>query len=153
VYDNIAYGRLEASREEVIEAARAAGAHEFIMKLPSRYDTRIGECGVGLSGGEEQRIALARALLRQPELLVLDEATNALDSFSEHLVQRALAQLRKRCLVLVIAHRMSSVEHADQIVVLDAGRVVEQGSCRELLARDGLFARMYRLQEASSWLA
>jgi ATP-binding cassette, subfamily B, bacterial MsbA len=153
VHDNIAYGRLGASRDEVIEAARAAGAHEFILGLPSGYDTRIGELGIGLSGGEEQRIALARALLRRPRLLILDEATNALDSFSEHLVQRALAELRKQCLVLVIAHRMSTVEHADRIVVLDAGRIVEQGACRELLARDGLFARMYRLQEASGWTA
>jgi len=153
VHDNIAYGRLGASKDEVIEAARAAGAHEFIIRLPSGYDTRIGECGVGLSGGEEQRIALARALLRRPGLLILDEATNALDSFSEHLVQQALGELRTRCLVLVIAHRMSTVEHADLIVVLDAGRVVEHGTCRELLTRDGLFARMYRLQEASSWTA
>jgi ABC-type multidrug transport system fused ATPase/permease subunit len=153
VYDNIAYGRLDASREEVIEAARMSGAHEFITRLPSGYDTPVGEAGVGLSGGEEQRIALARALLRRPELLILDEATNSLDSFSEHVVQRALAQMRTRCLVVVIAHRMSSVEQADRIIVLDAGRVVEQGTCEDLLRHDGLFTRMYRLQEASSWTA
>ena len=149
VRENIAYGRLGATDAEVIEAARRADAHGFITGLPDGYATRVGERGARLSGGQRQRIALARAVVRDPDLLVLDEATNALDTFSEHLVQQALDVLRRDRTVVVIAHRLSTVEEADHVVVLDGGRVREQGTLAELLALDGLFAELYRLQYRS----
>jgi subfamily B ATP-binding cassette protein MsbA len=146
VLDNIGYGLPEANRDAVIRAARQAGAHDFITRLPEGYDTLLGEGGVQLSGGEEQRIALARAIVRRPRLLILDEATNALDTLSEALVQRALDELRRQCTIVVIAHRLSTVEKADQIAVLQEGMLVERGNLAELLRLDGLFARLYRLQ-------
>ena len=146
VRENIAYGRLDASDAEVEAAARRADAHGFIAALPDGYDTRVGERGAWLSGGQQQRLALARAIVRDPDLLILDEATNALDTISEHLIQEALDTLRLNRTVVVVAHRLSTVEQADHIVVLEDGRVREQGDLEELLALDGLFARMYRLQ-------
>ncbi len=146
VAENIAYGRREASRDEVIGAAKAANAHEFIMALPQGYDTLVGERGVGLSGGQRQRIAIARAVLRDPRILILDEATSALDAESEMLVQDALGRLMRGRTTFIIAHRLSSIKHADRVVVLERGRIVETGSHSQLLARDGLYRRLYERQ-------
>ncbi|MEN8130476.1 MAG: ABC transporter ATP-binding protein [Pseudomonadota bacterium] len=143
VRDNIAYGRPEASDEEIIAAARQAEADEFIRALPEGYDTKLGERGVRLSGGQQQRIALARAIIRDPDILILDEATNALDSISENLIQTALRRLQKNRTMIIIAHRLSTVQHADNIIVLEHGKVAEQGAFRQLLEQDGLFSRLY----------
>jgi ATP-binding cassette subfamily B protein/subfamily B ATP-binding cassette protein MsbA len=147
VRDNIAYGRRDASDEAVAEAARRANAHDFIAALPEGYDTQIGERGVKLSGGQRQRISIARALLADPQILILDEATSNLDTESEQLIQRSLAELLKGRTTFVIAHRLSTVTHADLIVVLDRGRVVESGRHDELLAKDGMYAEMVRRQQ------
>jgi subfamily B ATP-binding cassette protein MsbA len=146
IADNIAYGRPGATREQVVEAAKAANADAFIRQQPQGYDTLIGERGVRLSGGQRQRLAIARALLKDPPLLILDEATSALDTESERLVQQALDKLMQGRASLVIAHRLSTVQSADLIVVLDQGRVVEQGRHAELLARGGLYRRLYEMQ-------
>lgn len=146
IRDNIRYGRLEASDAEVEAAARMANAHEFICQLPDGYDTPVGERGVRLSGGQRQRIAIARAILKDPRILILDEATSSLDSESERLVQEALERLMAGRTSIVIAHRLSTVQRADRIVVVVAGEVVEQGSHRQLLARGGVYARLYELQ-------
>ena len=143
---NIAYGRPDATDEEVEGAARAAHAHDFIQRMPHGYDTLVGERGEQLSGGERQRIAIARAILRDPSILILDEATSALDAESERLVQEALDRLLHGRTVLVIAHRLATVQRAQQIVVLDRGRVVEQGDHATLMARDGLYRRLHVLQ-------
>jgi subfamily B ATP-binding cassette protein MsbA len=145
---NIAYGRPDLPVEEVENAAKAAHAHDFIMNLPNGYDTIIGENGIKLSGGERQRIAIARALLKDPPVLILDEATSNLDSDSEKAVQSALEVLMKGRTTLVVAHRLSTVRNADRIYVLVGGRIVEEGSHDELLARSGEFARLYNLQFA-----
>ena len=146
IRDNIAYGKLEATDAEIIAAAKLAHAHGFILEFPNGYDTKIGDRGMRLSGGQRQRIALARAIVRQPAILILDEATNALDSISEHLIQQALETLGQNCTIIAIAHRLSTIEQADQIVVLDRGEIVEQGSFGELIAQQGLFAQLYHLQ-------
>ncbi len=146
VRENILYGRLDAGEAEMIEAARAANAHEFVTQLPQGYDTLIGERGVKLSGGQRQRVAIARALLKDPRILLLDEATSALDSESEGLVQEALERLMRGRTSLVIAHRLSTIQNADRIAVLDKGQLVEIGTHGELLARDGLYARLYYMQ-------
>ena len=144
---NIAYGSLDRYDATAIEAAaRAANASVFITGLPAGYDTVLGERGTRLSGGERQRIAIARALLRDPPILILDEATSALDSESEHLVQEAIDRLLEGRTVFVIAHRLSTVQHATQILVLDHGRVVERGRHEELLAAGGVYRRLYTLQ-------
>ena len=149
IANNIAYGNLATtSRAEIEAAARAAYAHDFISAMPHGYDTSIGENGVRLSGGQRQRLAIARALLKDAPVLILDEATSALDSESERQVQAALERLMQDRTTLVIAHRLSTIERADRIVALEHGRVVEQGTHKELLAKDGLYAKLYRMQYA-----
>lgn len=146
VRNNIAYGRPEVPFERIVAAARAAQAHEFIEALPERYDTQVGEGGARLSMGQRQRLTIARAILKDPPILILDEATSALDSESESLVQAALDELMKGRTSIVIAHRLATVRRADRIVVLDRGRIVEEGDHRTLLERGGIYARLHALQ-------
>jgi subfamily B ATP-binding cassette protein MsbA len=146
IRNNIAYGRPDATEEQIIEAARAAYAWEFIERLPNGLDTFVGENGLKLSGGQRQRLAIARAILRDPPILILDEATSALDSESEKLVQQALANLMKARTTLVIAHRLSTVQHADRLVVMKRGRIEEIGTHAELLQKGGLYTRLYQTQ-------
>ncbi len=148
VYANILYGKLEATREEVEAAARAANAHDFILHdLPQGYETAVGERGVKLSGGQRQRVAIARAILKDPRILILDEATSSLDSESESLVQEALEHLMQGRTSFVIAHRLSTIVNADWVLVLNEGRLVEQGTHLTLLEQaDGLYTRLYEMQ-------
>lgn len=150
VQENIAYGRLDATEDEIIAAAKQANAHEFISILPQGYDTNVGDRGIRLSGGQRQRIALARAIIRDPDILILDEATNALDSVSEKLIQEAIETFSQNRTVVVIAHRLSTIKQADQIIVLHEGQIVEQGNLQQLLKLNGLFAKLYHLQYHSA---
>jgi ATP-binding cassette, subfamily B, heavy metal transporter len=144
---NIAYGKPGATREQIEEAARAAYIHDFIVSLPDGYDTTVGERGLKLSGGEKQRVAIARTLLKRPAILVFDEATSALDSKAEQAIQAELRAIARNHTALVIAHRLSTVVDADQIVVLDQGRILERGTHGELLARNGAYAQMWAIQQ------
>jgi len=153
LFYNIQYGRPEASREEVVAAAKAAHLHEFVERLPDQYDTRVGERGLKLSGGEKQRVAIARALLKNPPILIFDEATSALDSKTEKAIQAELEQAAVGRTTLVIAHRLSTVMNADEILVLDAGHIVERGSHRQLLEQDGVYAQMWALQQQEESVA
>ncbi len=146
IYNNILYGKLGATKEEVINAAKLANAHDFISKLSDKYDTQAGERGVKLSGGEKQRIALARALIKNPEVLILDEATSALDSESERLIKDAIARLITSKTIIIIAHRISTIVDADKIIVVDNGEIVEEGTHEELLQKDGIYKKNYSLQ-------
>ena len=144
VHDNLMYGRPGATRHEVEEAARAANAHDFIMQLDGGFDAQLGERGVNLSGGQRQRLSIARAILKDAKILILDEATSALDVESERLVQEALERLMKGRTSFIIAHRLSTVRDADRILVIDRGRVAEDGTHDELVAADGLYAMLAR---------
>ena len=144
---NIAYGDPDADREAVIAAAKAAHIHDFIESLPQKYDTPVGERGLKLSGGEKQRVAIARAILKNPRIFVFDEATSALDSKSERAIQSELNRIAQGRTTLVVAHRLSTVVNADQILVMDHGRIVERGTHRELLTQHGLYAQMWALQQ------
>ncbi|GAB3682560.1 ABC transporter ATP-binding protein [Salinarchaeum chitinilyticum] len=146
VEDNIRYGTFDASREEVVEAAKAAEAHDFITNLPEGYDTEVGERGVKLSGGQRQRIAIARAVLKDPKILVLDEATSDVDTETEMLIQRSLDDLTAERTTFAIAHRLSTIKDADQILVFEDGGIVERGTHEDLLARDGLYAHLWAVQ-------
>ena len=149
VYDNILYGRLDATREEVEAAAKAANAHDFIMQLPKGYETMLGDRGMNISGGQRQRISIARAILKNPQILILDEATSALDTESERVVQEALDRLMVGRTSFVIAHRLSTIKNADKIMVLEKGQLIEQGNHDELMAMDGLYAHLYKIQYRS----
>jgi ATP-binding cassette subfamily B protein len=147
IYYNIAYGRPDASREEILQAAQSAHIHVFIESLPQGYNTMVGERGLKLSGGEKQRVAIARAILKRPAILIFDEATSALDSKSEKAIQDELRSVARDRTTLVIAHRLSTIVDAEQILVMDQGGIVERGTHRELLARQSVYAQMWALQQ------
>jgi ATP-binding cassette subfamily B protein len=150
VAENIAYGRPDATRQEIIAAARAARAHEFILRLPNGYDSLVGERGQFVSGGERQRLSIARALLIDPRILILDEATSSVDSETEHEIQLALENLTRGRTTIAIAHRLSTLQKADRLVVLEQGEIIEIGSHAELLAKAGAYSRFYRMQRDTS---
>ena len=146
VEENITYGTFDASREEIVEAAKAAEAHDFIQNLPDGYDTMVGERGVKLSGGQRQRVAIARAVLKDPDVLVLDEATSDVDTETEMLIQRSIDDLTVDRTTFAIAHRLSTIKDADQILVLEDGAIVEHGTHGELLENEGLYSHLWGVQ-------
>jgi ATP-binding cassette subfamily B protein len=150
IYYNIAYGRPSASRDEIENAAIAAQLHDFILSLPEGYQTKVGERGLKLSGGEKQRVAIARTLLKNPSILIFDEATSALDSQTESAIQVQIEQASRGRTTLIIAHRLSSVLNADQILVLESGRAIEMGNHSALIAQNGLYAKMWATQANSA---
>jgi subfamily B ATP-binding cassette protein MsbA len=143
---NIAMGREDATEEQIVAAAKIANAHDFIMQTEAGYDTNVGDRGMKLSGGQRQRLSIARAVLRNPEILILDEATSALDTESEKLVQEALTSLLEGRTSVVIAHRLSTIHNADRIIVIDSGRIAEQGTHAELMERNGIYAKLIEMQ-------
>ncbi|MDY6841828.1 MAG: ATP-binding cassette domain-containing protein, partial [Pseudomonadota bacterium] len=149
LYRNLAYGRPEATEEEVYRAARMAHLEDFIHSLPEGYETKVGERGLKLSGGEKQRVAIARVILKNPPLLILDEATSSLDSLSEQAILGALNEVSQQRTTLVIAHRLSTIRDANTILVMDGGRIVESGSHSELLVRGGHYAHLWAQQHRS----
>ena len=149
---NICFGKEQASEEEMIRAAKQARCHDFIMALPEGYDTVIGEGGSTLSGGEKQRISIARAILKNAPVIILDEATASLDPENEHLIQEALTELTVGKTVIVIAHRLATIENADQILVLDDGHIVQKGTHRQLIRQEGIYQRFVKIRElAEGW--
>lgn len=146
IYDNLLYANENASKAEVIAATKAAYIHDFIMTLPNGYDTVVGNRGIKLSGGEKQRIAIARIILKNPQILILDEATSALDAISEYYVQKAMDNLMQNRTSIVIAHRLSTIANADQIAVMEHGQIIEQGEHNKLMSKDGLYAKLYQTQ-------
>jgi ATP-binding cassette, subfamily B, bacterial MsbA len=146
VFNNIAFGLKDVSHEQIINAAKVANAHEFIMQLPKGYDTSIGDRGGKLSGGQRQRLSIARAVLRDPAILILDEATSALDTESEKLVQEALSNLMKNRTSIVIAHRLSTIANADEIVVMNNGEIIERGNHAQLLSLNGTYKKLCDMQ-------
>ncbi|MBQ9635291.1 MAG: ATP-binding cassette domain-containing protein, partial [Acidaminococcaceae bacterium] len=146
IRENIAYGKPGATEEEIVDVAKRANAHEFIMKLPQGYETMLGDRGVNISGGQRQRIAIARAILKDPRILILDEATSALDTESERIVQEALNRLMVGRTSIIIAHRLSTIKNADRILVMDKGRLAEDGNHEELMEKNGLYAHLYQIQ-------
>lgn len=153
IRDNILYGRLDATEQEVIEAAKRANIHDYIMTMPQGYDTQIGERGVRLSGGQKQRLSIARVFLKNPPILILDEATSALDNTTEILIQQALDELCKGRTTIIVAHRLSTIKNADEIAVIDRGKVVEHGTHEELMRKNGVYAELYSLQFRKEQLA
>ena len=152
VENNIKFGCPEATHEQVVAAARAAYCHDFIVALPDGYDTVIGEGGSTLSGGEKQRISIARAILKDAPIVILDEATASVDPENEHLIQQALSALTKGKTILTIAHRLATIEHADQILVVEDGRIVQRGTHAELMTQGGLYRRFIEIREqAEGW--
>ncbi len=147
VKENIAYGKLDASSEEIERAAKAANAHDFIMQLEKGYDTIVGERGTRLSGGQRQRISIARAILKDPKILILDEATSNLDTESEKIVQAALEKLMQGRTTFVIAHRLSTIRNASEIIVLKNGKIVDRGKHETLMSRPGLYRQLYEVEE------
>jgi ATP-binding cassette subfamily B protein len=150
IFYNIAYGRPGAGRADIEEAARLARIHDFVAALPDGYETMVGERGLKLSGGEKQRVAIARVVLKAPRILIFDEATSALDTKTEREIQASLAEVSTDRTTLVIAHRLSTVVDADQILVLDGGRIVERGDHRDLLGRGGVYAAMWARQQQAA---
>jgi len=146
IKNNIRYGKTKATEQEIIEAARAAHAHEFIQKFPKKYEQLVGERGIKLSTGQKQRAAISRALLRNPKILILDEATSSLDSATEKLVQEALWRLIKGRTAFIIAHRLSTIQKADKIIVLEKGRIIEEGDHQELISKGGVYQKLSELQ-------
>ena len=146
IEENLRYGKPDATMAELVAAAKAANAYEFIMNTPNQWDTVLGERGIGLSGGQKQRLSIARVFLKNPRLLILDEATSALDSESEELVQNALDHLMQNRTSIIIAHRLSTIINVDKIVVMDHGKVVEMGRHEELLAKNGRYTELYHMQ-------
>lgn len=147
VRENILIGKPDATEEEVAQAAKAANAHEFILKLPNGYETRVGERGVKLSGGQKQRVSIARVFLKNPPILILDEATSALDLESEHLIQEALEKLAKERTTFIVAHRLSTITHADKIVLIEDGKIVEQGTHQDLMQKEGHYYNLFQIQQ------
>ena len=150
IRDNIAYGKPDATEEEIIEAAKCANIHDFIMELPDQYDTFVGERGARLSGGQKQRISIARVFLKNPPILILDEATSSIDTRTEVKVQKAFAELMEGRTSFIVAHRLSTIQEADLILVMKDGNIIEQGRHEELLAKKGFYANLYESQFAIS---